>query len=354
MMTLFFAVLLLPELGRGEEPASSTVTQAVDAAKQDAEMIKVVQESVVDVQTTGHFRLQAWHNPFFLTLFVLDYFEKDEPSKQPLFFRSEGSGVIIDATGLVLTNEHIISMFDRIQVRTQDGKLFPATLVGKSVKNDVALLRIEGQGSFKAIEMADSTQAKVTDTVFAVGNPYSYSHTVSKGIISALKRQIQFDDGKGFDNLIQTDAPVTHGSSGGPLVNTQGQMLGMVTLGDRRSLNLNFAIPTEVIQSLLPILKNPASDSAKLKDFIQRFGFALQAVKNEAGEDALVVSDVNQDSQAWRSGLRARDILLGFGNANPVGLEQLWDESQKVKSGQTVMVQIQRNKNYFFTYVGAK
>ena len=163
--------------------------------------------------------------------------------KERVTQRSLGSGVIIDgANALVLTNAHVINGATTITVRLQDGRAFKAELVGADSDFDLAVLRLEGAHGLPAVNMADSTDLMPGETVIAIGNPFGFSHTVTTGVVSALNRSIRSEDGL-FTDLIQTDAAINPGNSGGPLLNIEGDLIGINTAVYAKGEGIGFAIP---------------------------------------------------------------------------------------------------------------
>ena len=153
---------------------------------------------------------------------------------QPYRSESVGSGVIIDGgEGLVLTNAHVVNGATSISVRLLDGRSFSADVVGAEPDFDIAVLRLDGAKNLPAVRMAESTDLMPGETVIAIGNPFGFSHTVTTGVISALDRTIQAEDGM-FTDLIQTDAAINPGNSGGPLLNILGELIGINTAIDAR------------------------------------------------------------------------------------------------------------------------
>jgi S1-C subfamily serine protease len=318
-----------------------------------AAVIQNIQESVVDIKILGK---TEWHlrKLGFVALLFSDFLEKDQSESIKIPYESSGSGVILDASGLILTNAHVVSQFDQILVRTASGKEMSAKLINKDIERDLALLQAEGPQTLKPVVLADPKQIKVTDKVFAIGNPYSYGHTVSEGIVSALNRYVEIDSKHKFNKMIQTTADANPGNSGGPLINEKGEMIGLVTIGDMRARGINFAISVETINERLPVLKKPSVEPEAYKAFTERFGFSLQERKDKGGEKYLVISDLKSMSQAAKAGLKTNDVLQAFHSQEIKTLEELLSEVKKTKPGENIRVQILRNQRSFFTYVGAK
>ncbi|PYM88407.1 MAG: peptidase, partial [Candidatus Rokuibacteriota bacterium] len=158
--------------------------------------------------------------------------------------RSLGSGVIIDSGGVALTNAHVIERATEIEIITLDGSKHKAKVVGLDKKTDLAVLRLDdGKGKFPSIRLGDSDKMQVGDWVIAVGSPFGLQATVTAGIISAKARQI----GQGpFDDFLQTDAAINPGNSGGPLVNMQGEVVGINTAIVAGGSGIGFAIPSNM------------------------------------------------------------------------------------------------------------
>ena len=166
--------------------------------------------------------------------------------------RGTGSGVIIEADGYILTNHHVIERAERILVKLADGRTLRAEVVGSDPDTDIALLKVDGKGRLPAAPLGDSDTLRVGEWVCAIGNPLAYEHTVTVGVVSYIGRKL-FD--KSLDNYIQTDAAINFGNSGGPLINTRGEVIGINTAISSRASNIGFAVPVNQARSVLPQLK---------------------------------------------------------------------------------------------------
>ena len=181
-----------------------------------SDMLARVQGSVVNIQTDRLYRFRYRSTPDFVEQFAHDFFEEEREVEVKIPCRSEGSGVITDPSGLVLTNAHVIAEAEHIRVVLANKKTYTASLLGKNTKEDVALLRLDATEMFPVIVWGDSNLVKAGEDVFAIGNPFGYEGSITKGIVSATNRQLKGSDGKVlFDSLIQTDAAVHPGNSGG-------------------------------------------------------------------------------------------------------------------------------------------
>ncbi|SEB83297.1 trypsin-like peptidase domain-containing protein [Paenibacillus sp. GP183] len=171
-----------------------------------------------------------------------------------------GSGFIFDASGYILTNEHVINGADEIDVYVQGyDQPFKATLLGSSYSLDLAVLKIVNDKPFPALPIGNSDNAQVGDWVVAIGNPYDFDYSVTAGVLSAKERTISIDDKQGVKNyqhLIQTDTAINPGNSGGPLLNLNGEVIGINTAINANAQGMGFAVPTTTINSVLDKLKN--------------------------------------------------------------------------------------------------
>ncbi len=168
-----------------------------------------------------------------------------------------GTGFVVDKGGVIVTNDHVVEGAQEIQVKTWDDHELPARVVGTDPPTDIAVLRIDPKDlNLRALPLGDSDAIEVGDWVVAIGNPFSLSHTVSAGILSAkgrTKEDVPLDQG-GYYDFLQTDASINPGNSGGPLLNLRGQVVGMNSATNRAAQGLSFAIPINMIKQLLPVL----------------------------------------------------------------------------------------------------
>ena len=247
-----------------------------------------------------------------------DFFEKffpEMPREQTQ--RSLGTGFIIDPNGLVITNEHVVKNADKIKVKMsgQDGKEYTATVKGRDPLTDLALLQIDAKETFPSLTMGDSDKIRVGDWVVAIGNPFGLSHTVTQGIISAKGRII----GAGrYDNFLQTDAAINPGNSGGPLLNLEGEVVGINTAIVATGQGIGFAIPTNMVKNVIEQLET------KGKVIRGMLGVQVQTVTPEiakafglAEPHGALVSEVQPDTPAEKAGLKREDIIIEY-NGQPI------------------------------------
>jgi len=228
---------------------------------------------------------------------------------------SLGSGVIISKDGEILTNYHVIADADEITVRLSDRHHYKAKVLGSDDKLDVAVLKITPKGQLHPAPLGDSDQIRVGDWVMAIGNPFGLERTVTAGIISAKARVI----GSGpYDDFLQTDASINPGNSGGPLINGKGEVIGINTAIIASGQGIGFAIPVNLVKSVLPQLKEGkqvtrgyigVSVQTVTEDLANSFGL-------EEAKGALV-GEVSAGAPAEKAGVKTGDIILEF-NGKPV------------------------------------
>lgn len=236
-----------------------------------------------------------------------------ENRRPPSRYKEEtnlGSGVIVSSEGHILTNNHVISGAEDIEVLLKDGRYLKASLVGRDLETDLALLKVTAQ-NLPTIDFGDSSNLQVGDIVLAIGNPFGLGHTVTSGIISALNRS-QFR-ANNFDNFIQTDAAINPGNSGGALVNTRGEMIGLNTINISNSggsQGIGFAIPSSLARNIMKQLINHGE--------VQRGWIGIEArdispmLAQQLNSEilyGLLIIGVLQNGPGQKAGIQAGDII---------------------------------------------
>lgn len=225
------------------------------------------------------------------------------PFRRKVPVQSLGSGFIVHPAGYVVTNSHVVSRATKITVTLSDNSKIPARVISADPDHDLAVLKIElpkGK-SLPHLPPGRSDDLMVGETVIAVGNPMGLSHTVTTGIVSALNRELQFSQGVTYSGLIQTDAPINPGSSGGPLLNVRGELIGINTAIRADAQNIGFAIPVDKLMELFPMLLNFERINRAV------FGATVQQRHGESG-DKLIVSAVRAGTPAYGK-LKVGDCL---------------------------------------------
>ncbi|PYR23024.1 MAG: protease Do [Acidobacteria bacterium] len=233
--------------------------------------------------------------------------------------RALGSGVIITTDGYILTNNHVVDGADEIKVELTDDRSFSAKLVGSDKPSDLALLKVNAS-NLHPIALGNSEAVKVGDIVLAVGNPLGVGQTVTMGIISAKGRSTSVGEG-GYEDFLQTDAPINHGNSGGALVNTRGELVGInsqILSNSDGNIGIGFAIPVNMAKNVMEQLRT------KGKVTRAQLGVTVQGVTSEMAESlglkqptGAIVGSVASGSAAEHAGVKRGDVIQSF-NGQPV------------------------------------
>jgi serine protease Do len=222
--------------------------------------------------------------------------------------RGTGTGFLIDSEGHILTNHHVIEGAERLTVKLDDGRSLRADVVGSDPDTDIALIKVDGPGPFPHAALGDSSKLRVGDWVCAIGNPLAYEHTVTVGVISFLGRKL-FD--AALDNYIQTDAAISFGNSGGPLINSRGQVIGINSAVSRQASNIGFAIPINQARTVIPQLKKLGRvQRGYIGVTLRDVDPDLQASLKLARADGALVQDVLPGSPGARVGLKPYDVIV--------------------------------------------
>ena len=225
-----------------------------------------------------------------------------------------GSGIIIDGRrSLVLTNAHVVNGASDISVRLLDGRSFSADVVGAEPDFDIAVLRLKGAKNLPSVAMGDSTDLMPGESVIAIGNPYGFSHTVTTGVISALDRTIEAEDGV-FTDLIQTDAAINPGNSGGPLLNILGELVGVNTAIYDKAQGIGFAIPISKARRVVDEILDQGHVSTPWLALIgQNVDPRTARYLRLPEAEGLLVTEVFKDGPAEKAGIRPGDVILELG-----------------------------------------
>ncbi|MGO4185478.1 S1C family serine protease [Paenibacillus sp. MCAF9] len=261
-----------------------------------------------------------------------------------------GTGFFFDSTGYILTNQHVIGESDQIKVIVQGyDKPFTAELLGSSYDLDLAVLKVTGDKAFPTLPLGNSDTINIGDWVVAIGNPYGFDHTVTVGVLSAKERPIDIPDTQGarkYEHLLQTDASINPGNSGGPLLNVNGEVVGINTAVSSQAQGIGFAIPTSTIQDVLENLKNnktipkPAAPyiGAELQDVTADIAKQLGMDKVEGS----IVRNVYYNSPAYLAELQQFDVIVGIDGKKYANTQALIDQIKTKKVGDKIELNILR------------
>lgn len=337
----------------------STGSQSALAASMPAslaDVIETVKPAVVTISTSGNIASSPM-GPDFGPDFQLppnspfgEYFHrffKQQPrmghENRPEV-QGQGSGFIIDATGHIVTNNHVIRHADEITVTLSDGTEYQAEVKGQDAKTDLALLKIEGDEPFPFVSFGDSDRARTGDWVIAIGNPFGLGGTATTGIISARGRDIQSGP---FDDFIQIDAPINRGNSGGPVFDTTGQVIGVNTAivsPNGGNVGIGFAIPSTVASAVIDELREHGQ--------IERgwLGVQIQPVTSDIAQSlglkediGALVAGVVPDSPAAEAGILPGDVITAFNGQTITHMKELPWLVAEAKANESMQLQVWRH-----------
>jgi serine protease Do len=317
---------------------------------------KQVSPSVVFIQVEKEVEQQQSlrNNPFGNSPFGDEFFKRffgqppqqENPHKTPKRRASgQGSGFIISADGYIMTNNHVVGDADKVTVQLLDGREFNAEIVGTDPPTDVALIKIDAEEKLPFLSLGNSDQLEVGDWVLAFGNPFGLSHTLTAGIVSAKGRSgIGLND---YENFIQTDAAINPGNSGGPLVNLDGEVIGMNTAIFSRSggyMGIGFAIPINMAQRIRQQLISHGSVKRG------RLGVLIQDMNKDLAEsfgidqrEGILIAQIQEDSPAAKGGLEQGDVILKLNGKKVDKVANFRNEIAMTSPGTEVALQVLRD-----------
>jgi len=311
------------------------------------EVAKNVQPSVVNITTEKTIAMQPW-NRFGQDFFRGSPFEEffrgfgSPPREEERVYkqRSGGSGVIVDKEGYILTNNHVIEGADKVKVRLNDGREFTATVKGQDSRTDLAVLHMKSK-DLPVATLGDSDKLEVGEWAIAIGSPFGLEHTVTVGVISAKGRS-GFGTGT-YEDFVQTDASINPGNSGGPLINIDGEVIGINAMIIQPGTGIGFAIPINMAKQIL-------NDLIKTGKVVRPWlGISVQDLTPELSEnfkvkdkEGVLVDQVYQGTDAEKAGLASGDIIISVDDKPIKNVGELVKEIQKRKVGQKVKLSIIR------------
>ena len=311
-----------------------------------ADLAERLMPSVVNISTTQTVRTTNNNFPFQFppgSPFEDMFKEFQRPTERKA--SSLGSGFIIDKSGTVITNNHVIANAEDIIVRVGD-KEYKAKVIGADPYADIAVIKISSKDSFKPVNFGDSDKARVGDWVVAIGNPFGLGGTVTSGIISARNRDINLTR---YDDFIQTDASINQGNSGGPLFNLNGDVVGINTAiiapGQAGSIGIGFAIPANAAKSVIDqLIKYGETRRGWLGVRIQEVTKEIADVENLKKVKGALVASVGEKSPADKAGIKPGDIILEFDGKEIDTMRTLPKVVGNTEVGKSVQLKIWRNK----------
>ncbi len=254
-----------------------------------------------------------------------------------------GSGFIIDASGLVVTNSHVVEGAESIEVHLQDGRNIKAVLVGRDAKTDLAVVRIKADAPLPALSFGDSNTLRIGEWVMAIGNPFGLGGSVSLGIVSARNRDISAGP---YDDFIQTDAAINKGNSGGPLFNMQGNVMGVNTAiysPTGGSVGIGFSVPSNTVRVVIDqLIKYGETRRGWLGVKLQAITPDIAQSMNLSGTKGALVADVTKDGPSEKAGLQSGDVIIEFDGKSIVDMRALPRAVGETDVGKKVKVKVMR------------
>ena len=323
----------------------SSFANSNDAPSSFADLAEKLMPSVVNISTSQTIVTKS--NPFpgfeFPPGSPFEDMFKDFGTPQKKKAYALGSGFIIDSSGIIVTNNHVISEAEDILVTIDGGEDYEAKVVGADPLSDIAVLKIKSNNKFKPVKFGDSDKARIGDWVIAIGNPLGLSGTVTAGIVSARNRNIGMSR---YEDFIQTDASINQGNSGGPLFNMEGEVIGINTaiLGRQGNIGIGFSIPSNNAKIVVnQLIKYGETKRGWL-------GVRIQFVTNEIADAekldkprGALVQSVASGSPSEKGGIKAGDIILEFDGKLINEMKELPLIVAQTEVGKTVDVKVWRN-----------
>jgi Do/DeqQ family serine protease len=280
-------------------------------------------------------------NPFFEEFFS-DFFDPRFERRQR--HTSLGSGVIIDGKkGLILTNAHVIQKTGTIRVILEDDLELEARIVGADPDSDLAVLKIDSKNRLPAIKMGSSDDLMIGETVIAIGNPFGFSHTVTTGVISAINRSIRAED-RVYHDFIQIDASINPGNSGGPLLNINGDLIGINTAIYAKAQGIGFAIPISKARKIISdLIQYGEVIQAWIGITVQNMDEKLASYLRVPGKKGVIIQSVEPKSPAEKAGLKESDIILSIGNKKIHSVGDYESAAKSLAAGDTMQARLWRS-----------
>lgn len=255
-----------------------------------------------------------------------------------------GSGFLFSSDGYLFTNSHVIDGAGSLKVMLQDGRTYPATIAGQDAATDLAILKIDAR-EFATVKLGDSDGLKIGQMAIAIGNPLGFQHTVTAGVISAVGRSLQGQSGMMMDAMIQTDAALNPGNSGGPLVNSDGEVIGVNTAVIRGAQGLCFAISINTAKAIAnELIRFGKVKRAYIGVAMQQIELVprLRTIHELKNKQGLFISNVERNSPAAKAGIMNGDIIYQFNDHLVETADQFFKMLTSDKIGQFQYINVIR------------
>lgn len=291
------------------------------------EAVEKTRSAVVNISTTT---VVVSRSPFgFDSLF-------DDIFQRPRKATSAGSGFLIHPSGYIVTNAHVVARSTDNKITFADeprGKAHPARVVTIDREHDLAVLKIDTDKRLPYLRLGHSRDLMIGETVIVIGNPFGYSHTVTTGVVGALNRTLEFGSSVKYEGLIQTDAAINPGNSGGPLLNINGELIGIATAIHSEAQNISFAIPVDHLRQLLPEMMTVEIEAHR----------RIQIGMRVSDQDVVRVVSVSEGGPANVAGVQAGDVLRQIGGQTVSHAMDFYAVILDKKAGDIVPVAVERN-----------
>ena len=338
VLSICVSGLIFPGLGLAHELNRETAV---------VKAVRAVSPAVVNISSAYEVRKRSspfsgyGMNPFFEEFFRDFYDPRFERRQQ---HTSLGSGVIIDGTkGLILTNAHVIQKTGTIKVILENELEFEARIVGADPDSDLAVLKIDAANRLPAIKMGSSNDLMIGETVIAIGNPFGFSHTVTTGVISAINRSIRAED-RVYHDFIQIDASINPGNSGGPLLNINGDLIGINTAIYAKAQGIGFAIPISKARKIISdLIQYGEVKQAWIGITVQDMDEELASYLAVSGKKGVIIKSVESQSPAEKAGLKESDIIFSIGNKKVTSVGDYESAAKSLAAGDTMQARLWRN-----------
>ena len=335
---------------RATNPAADVVAKTADSVTRTlgpsthsyANVVQAVTPAVVTVRSERRVRQVSQEMPDFFR----DFFGEQQGRQRRPQPRvgGLGSGVVVRADGYILTNHHVIDGAEQVTVELTDGRSFKADVVGSDAASDLAVLKVAGATNLRTLELGNSDQVAVGDVVLAVGNPLGVGQTVTMGIVSAKGRAT---GGTSYEDFIQTDAPINQGNSGGALVNTDGQLVGInsqILSPSGGNIGIGFSIPANMARNVMTqLLETGSVKRGMLGVTIQPLTSDLSRSLGLDTVQGALVNAVQPDSPAAKAGIKRGDVITGVAGEAVKDGNELRNRVAQAKPGSQLPVALHRN-----------
>ncbi len=340
LLGLWMVVLLISLVG-GVAGAVSSIPEDTNIV---ADIVERVSPAIVNIDTLKMATYTSPFTPFLNDPFFQRFFGDMIPEEKQVPVKGLGTGFVFRSDGYILTNEHVISGADEIKVTFLDGREFEGKVIGSDPLTDIAVVKIDAQ-DLPTIPLGDSDAARVGEWLIAIGNPYGLSHTVTVGVLSAKGRPVAAgDSGQEYENFLQTDAAINPGNSGGPLLNLNGEAIGINTAILPYAQGIGFAIPINMAKSVL--------DELITKGKVVRawLGVVIQNLTPEVADKfglkeakGALVADISPDSPAEKAGIKRGDVILKVDEVEIPDINTLQQTIRSHHPGDVVNITIWRD-----------